>query len=116
MKKISAIAGLALVLAALVGACGKPQQAKLPDVEKDTGSQDMGGGEEAAAAPKDASEKPAGEAEMREKCCVTCKTSASKDRSGTPQDQLPCSDFTADLSPWCLEYFRAHPTKASECQ
>jgi len=109
-----ALAGLSLAASLFVGACGKPKQAEVPDADKDTGSQDMAGGEETAQKPEDA--KPEGEGEMKTKCCASCSDAAKADRSGASPDQIPCSDFTAALSPWCLEYFRAHPTKAAECQ
>jgi len=114
MKKLSSVlAGLLFTSAFFVAACGQPKQAEVPDVDKDTGGEDMAA-EPTAAEPTEA--KPAEAAEMREKCCASCKEALATDRSGTSPDQIPCADFTAALSPWCLEYFRANPTKASECQ
>ncbi|HVK64488.1 MAG TPA: hypothetical protein VM694_08440 [Polyangium sp.] len=115
MKKVSsAIVGLFFVSSLLVAACSKPKQAEVPDVDKDTGGQDMAG-EEAAPKPEE-NAKPEGEGDMKQKCCASCKEALATDRSGTAPDQIPCADFTAVLSPWCLEYFRSNPTKASECQ
>lgn len=115
MKKVSsALVGLFFAGSLLVAACSPPKQAEVPDVDKDTGGQDMAP-EEGAAKPEEAA-KPAGDGDMKQKCCASCKEALSTDRSGTSPDQIPCADFTAALSPWCLEYFRANPTKASECQ
>ncbi|UQA61588.1 hypothetical protein [Polyangium aurulentum] len=113
-KELSALAGMFLAASLLVAACGKPKQAEVPDVDKETAGPDMAGQEEAPK-PEEAA-KPEGEGEMRDKCCASCKEAVKTDRSGAAPDQIPCADFTAALSPWCLEYFRAHPTKASECQ
>jgi len=113
-KHFCALVGLSLTISLFGAACGKPKQAEVPDADKDTGSQDMAG-EEAAAKPEEG-DKKVDNAEMRGKCCASCKEAATADRSGTPKDQIPCSDFTAALSPWCLEYFRANPTKASACE
>jgi predicted small lipoprotein YifL len=109
----SAITGLFVAATLFTAACGKPKQAEVPDADKDNGGQDMAG-EETAAKP-DEGDKPAGEGDMREKCCASCQEALKADRSGQAPDQIPCSDFTAAMSPWCLEYFRAHPTKAAEC-
>ncbi|MDI1427907.1 hypothetical protein [Polyangium sorediatum] len=115
MKKVSsALVSLFFASSLLVAACSKPKQAEVPDVDKDTGGQDMAGEETAPKPEEDA--KPAGEGDMKQKCCASCKEALATDRSGTPPDQIPCADFTATLSPWCLEYFRSNPTKASECQ
>ncbi|MDI3287123.1 hypothetical protein [Polyangium sp. 15x6] len=116
MKKVSsALVGLFFAGSLLIAACSPPKQAEVPDVDKDTGGQDMAG-EEAAPKPVEEGEKPADAGEMKQKCCASCKEALATDRSGTSPDQIPCADFTAALSPWCLEYFRANPTKASECQ
>ena len=74
------------------------------------------GGEEAA--PKPASSAAAGEAsaDMMAKCCTACKEGLAKDRTGAAPNTIPCADFTAQLTPWCLEHFNAHPTMASECK
>jgi predicted small lipoprotein YifL len=101
------------VLAFASAGCGKPKQAEVPDADKETGSADMAG-EEAATKPAE-DDKPAGENDMRDKCCASCQEALKTDRSGQAADQIPCADFTAAMSPWCLEYFRAHPTKAAEC-
>ncbi len=114
MKKVSsALVGLFFAASLLIAACGQPKQAEVPDADKEAGAEDMAGEETAAKPEEDA--KPEGEGDMREKCCVSCKDALKADRSGTAPDQIPCADFTAGLSPWCLEYFRSHPTKASEC-
>jgi hypothetical protein len=111
---IAAAFAAAVVVAA---ACGKPpKQAEVPDVDKGSGV-DMAGEE---AAPKPASstsaEASASEADMRAKCCAACKEGLSKDRTGAAPNAIPCADFTAQLSPWCLEHFRAHPTMAADCK
>jgi len=111
---------LALAFAAvptILAACsGPPKQAEAPDVEKETGSEDMapapgegGGSEQAATAAPE-------QGEMREKCCAECKAGMAKDRSGSSPDSVPCADFTDTLSPWCLEHFRSQPVMASKCQ
>src|SRR5690349_20378220 len=113
-KSVSMLAGLLFVISLLAASCGgQPKQAEVPDADKETSGPDMAG-EEAAQNPDES--KPAGEGEMREKCCSSCKEALATDRSGSSPDQIPCVEFTAALSPWCLEYFRSHPTKASECQ
>ncbi|MDC3952322.1 hypothetical protein [Polyangium jinanense] len=117
MKKVSsALVGLFFAGSLLIAACSQPKQAEVPDVDKDTGGQDMAGEETAAKPEEGEGAKPAGEADLKQKCCASCKEALATDRSGTAPDQIPCADFTAALSPWCLEYFRANPTKASECQ
>lgn len=108
----------AAVPVVLVAACGKPpKQAEVPDVDKGTGV-DMGAEE---AAPKPVSSAAAGEAapseaDMKAKCCAACKEGLAKDRTGASPTTIPCADFTAQLTPWCLEHFRAHPAMASECK
>jgi predicted small lipoprotein YifL len=100
-------------IALLVFACGKPKQAEVPDAEKDVGGPDLAA-EETATKPNE--DKPATNEDLRAKCCASCKEGLAADRSGGAPDTIPCSDFTANLSPWCLEFFRANPTKASECK
>lgn len=100
-------------------ACGgPPKQAEVADVDKESGV-DMASGEDTAAPPTASAAAAAGagegEQEMRAKCCVECKAGAEKDRSGAAKSTIPCADFTAILSPWCLEHFRGHPTMASQC-
>lgn len=117
MKKVSsALVGLFVTSALLVAACGQPKQAEVPDALGDTGAADMAGEEAAPKPVEEGDAKPEGEGDMKQKCCASCKEALATDRSGTPPDQIPCADFTAALSPWCLEYFRENPTKASECQ
>jgi hypothetical protein len=115
--RLGALALVASFLGLSVSACGgPPKQAEVADVDKGTGV-DMGGAEESAAPPA-ASAAGAGEGEqdMRAKCCVECKASAAKDRSGAAKSTIPCTDFTATLPPWCLEHFRGHPAMASQCE
>jgi hypothetical protein len=113
-KPWSALAGLFFATSLLVAACGgQPKQSEVPDADKEAAGEDMAGEE---TAQKPAEGKPEGEGDMRNKCCASCKEALATDRSGASPDQIPCADFTSGLSPWCLEYFRAHPTKASECQ
>lgn len=115
MNNLSRSFAASLVALALFAfACGKPKQAEVPDADKETGGADMAA-EETAVKPTE--EKPAASnEELRAKCCASCKEGLAGDRSGAAPDTIPCSDFTAQLSPWCLEYFRANPTKASECK
>jgi len=114
MKNLSRSLAVSLVVVALsVFACGKPKQSEVPDAEKETAGPDMAA-EETATKPNE--EKPATNEELRAKCCASCKEGLAADRSGAAPDTIPCSDFTANLSPWCLEFFRANPTKASECK
>lgn len=112
-KPLATITGLFLVASLSLFGCGKPKQAEVPDVDKEGAGPDMAGDEAAAKAGDD--DKPAGESDMRDKCCASCDEAMKADRSGQSADQIPCADFTSAMSPWCLEYFRAHPTKASEC-
>ncbi len=117
MKNLSRSLAVTLVALALFAfACGKPKQAEVPDADKETGSADMAGDDEAAVKPVEGADKPAANEDLRSKCCASCKDGMAADRSGTAADQIPCSDFTSTLSPWCLEFFRANPMKASECQ
>lgn len=99
-----------------VGCGGPPKQAEVPDVDQGSGV-DMAG-EEAAPIPKAADEPAAAPSadEMHTKCCAACKEGLSKDKTGAKAEAIPCSDFTAELSPWCLEHFRDKPTMASECK
>lgn len=115
MKNLSrSFAASLVVLALFVFACGKPKQAEVPDADKETGGPDLAA-EDTTAKPTE--EKPAASNEdLRTKCCASCKEGLAADRSGAAPDTIPCADFTANLSPWCLEYFRANPTKASECK
>lgn len=111
-------AGFVLVLGAVLAACGgPPKQAEVPDVENGSGV-DMGAEEPSAApvASSQASAKTEDEEKMHAKCCDACKAGLAKDRTGAAPNTIPCSDFTADLSPWCLEHFRSRPTMASECK
>jgi hypothetical protein len=95
--------------------CGKPpKQAEAPDVMKG-GDVDMAA-EEVGAKPATAEELAAKEAKTKVDCCVNCLEGLSKDRSGDSPDKIPCADFTAQLNPLCLEFFRSHPIKASECK
>jgi hypothetical protein len=115
-NELSALAGFFLVGSLLTAACGgAPKQAEVADPNKESAGPDMAG-EEEAAKPAEEGAKPAGEADMREKCCASCSEAVKTDRSGATPDKIPCADFTAALSPWCLEYFRAHPTMAAECK
>lgn len=112
------VAWSTIAVAVVLSACGKPpKQAEVPDVLKGAG-EDMAGEE---AAPKPAASAAAGAAapsdtEMKTKCCVACKEGIAKDRTGASPTTIPCADFTAQLTPWCLEHFRAHPIMASECK
>ncbi|MBK9261070.1 MAG: hypothetical protein IPM54_14845 [Polyangiaceae bacterium] len=116
MKNLSRSLAVPFVaLALLAFACGKPKQSEVPDADKDMAGPDMAA-DEPAAKPAEADEKPATNEDLRAKCCATCKEGLAADRSGSAPDQIPCSDYTDKLSPWCLEFFRANPTKASECQ
>gem|GEM_PF-2942758 len=115
MKNMSRSVAIVLVaLALLAFACGKPKQSEVPDADKETGGPDLAA-EDTTAKPVEAGEKPATNEELRTKCCASCKEGLAADRSGSAPDQIPCSDYTDKLSPWCLEFFRANPTKASEC-
>jgi hypothetical protein len=104
-------------LALVVGCGAPPKQAEAPDVEQGAGV-DMAG-EEAAPTPKPTDEEavaaPSAD-EMHAKCCVACKAGLEKDRTGAKPESIPCSDFTAELTPWCLEHFRDKPTMASACK
>lgn len=104
---------LVSLIALFVFACGKPKQSEVPDADKDMGGADMAA-EETNVKPSD--EKPAPNEEMRTKCCAACNEGLAADKSGAAPDTIPCADFTANLSPFCLEFFRANPMKASECK
>jgi hypothetical protein len=113
MKNLSRCLAVPFVAVALVAfACGKPQRSEVPDAEKDTAGPDMAA-EETAAKPD---EKAPPNEDLRAKCCASCKEGLAADRSGSAPDTIPCADYTANLSPWCLEFFRANPMKASECK
>jgi hypothetical protein len=117
MRKTS-FAWLSLALSsALLAACATaPKQAAVAEIPESKG-EDMAG-TEAAPTPK-ADDAPAAAPEagdMHEKCCVACKEGLAADRSGAKPDTIPCADFTATLTPWCLEHFRGKPTMASECK
>ena len=114
MKNLSRSIAVPLVAIALFAfACGKPKQSEVPDADKETAGPDLAG-EDTTAKPD--VEKPAANENMRAKCCAACKEGLAADRSGAAPDTIPCSDFTSNLSFVCLEYFRANPTKASECK
>lgn len=107
---------VAASLALVAGCGGPPKQAEVPDVDQGSGV-DMAS-EEPAPAPVAADEQAAAPSadEMHAKCCVACQEGLAKDRTGAKPESIPCSDFTAELSPWCLEHFRDKPTMASECK
>jgi hypothetical protein len=112
-SRLGALVLAASSIALMASACGgPPKQAEAPDVEKESGV-DMAATADSSGAP---AETGGGEQEMRSKCCVECKAGAAKDRTGAQKSSIPCADFTDTLSPWCLEHFRAHPAKASECE
>jgi hypothetical protein len=116
-RSLDSRAWLAVVaLGIALTSCAKPKQAEVPDVDKGSGV-DMAG-EEPQAKPATTSEAAAEPAvsEMKAKCCASCKEGLAKDRTGAAANTIPCADFTAQLSPWCLEHFRAHPMMASECK
>lgn len=114
MKNLSRSIAVPLVAVALFAfACGKPKQSEVPDADKETGGPDLAA-EETGTNPD--AEKPAANEDMRAKCCASCKEGLAADRSGADPTTIPCSDYTANLSFVCLEYFRANPTKASECK
>ncbi len=119
MRPISRIFAAVIVTGiAALAACGKPpKQAEVPDVDKGSG-EDMAGEEPATkpAASATAGASAPSEDEMKTKCCVACKEGLAKDRTGAAANTIPCADFTAQLSPWCLEHFRSHPMMASECK
>jgi len=107
----------------LAGACGAPKQAAIPEIEDesglDTGDAPSSGAdstEEGGADDSGADTLEDEDAAMHEKCCVNCLEALAKDKSPATPDEMPCADFTTQLSPWCLVHFRDVPTKASECQ
>jgi hypothetical protein len=109
----------AFALGMLLVACGgPPKQADVPEIVDDGSGADMAG-EQAAPTPLSSAEAGAAkpnEEEMHAKCCDACKAGLAKDRTGSAPNTIPCADFTAELSPWCLEHFRGRPTMASECK
>jgi hypothetical protein len=111
-----------LVAVALVAACAPPKQAPLPEIgedsELDPGASAPKSDGEAAGPAEEGGEDPVADekAAMHEKCCQNCLEALAKDKSGMSADELPCADYTTELSPWCLEHFRDNPTKVSECQ
>jgi hypothetical protein len=94
-------------------ACGKPKQSEVPDADKDPGGADIAPEETSGNINED---KPAANEDMRARCCGECKKGLADDRSGAAADTIPCGDFTSTLGMVCLEFFRANPTKASECK
>ncbi|MBI4704663.1 MAG: hypothetical protein HY744_26470 [Deltaproteobacteria bacterium] len=109
----TAIGAVALALSVSFWGCGgKVKQAAPPRIE-DPGHQDMEASEPEPA-PTATAKKEDDESRKAE-CCAQCKKGLSLDRTRQKPEQIPCADFTADLDPFCLSYFRAHPMKAAEC-
>lgn len=117
LRSVLVVVALGVASASFVTACGgAPKQAEVPDVTTDTGV-DMAGGDDSSGPPPGEAGDAKQEADaMRAKCCAECAAGLAKDRTGQPADKIPCSDFTDDLSPWCLEHFRGKPAMASECK
>jgi predicted small lipoprotein YifL len=111
--KLTAIVLVSLSAALAAGGCGgPPKQAEVPDADKESGV-DIAPTE--AAPGEGSATPPAGEDEMRSKCCTECKAALTKDRSGAAPDTIPCADYSS-LSPWCREHFLAKPAMAASCQ
>lgn len=115
LHKLLAAVAVSFVLASSLPGCHTkpPKQVEAPDALVDKGA-DMSGGEDKSGDA--ASADDSGVEKMREKCCKQCKAALAKDRSGGKPETIPCSDFTADLDPFCLEHFRGKKTMASECK
>lgn len=113
LSKLCAAVTVAFACALALPACSTkpPKQAETPDALADKGSADMQGG----AADPDAKLQPVIE-DMPKKCCGQCKAALAKDRTGAKPETIPCVDFTADLDPGCLDYFRGKKVMASECK
>jgi hypothetical protein len=118
LDKLAAAAAIVLSAALVLPACGKPpKQAEAPDAlaEKGDGA-DMSHGEDRSGDIKGPVGEKSGAEKMHEKCCGQCKAAVAGDRSGGKPETIPCTDFTAGLDPFCLEYFRGKKTMASECK
>lgn len=116
IAKLAAAASLVLAASLALSACGKPpKQVEAPDALVDKGA-DMSHGEDRGGDIKTPAGEKSGEEKMREKCCGQCQKAAASDRSGSKPETIPCTDFTAGLDPFCLEYFRGKKTMASECK
>ncbi len=76
----------------------------------------MSTGEDTSGNIKVNAGEKSGAEKMHEKCCGQCKAAAAADRSGGKPETIPCTDFTAGLDPFCLEYFRGKKTMAAECK
>lgn len=116
--KLFAAPLFALGLALVVASCGgkPPKQAEAPDALNDKGA-DMQTGQEGNGG--DVTQKAgnkSGEEAMHDKCCGECKAGMAKDRSGSAAKDIPCTDFTNDLDPFCLEHFRGRKTMAADCK
>ena len=116
LSRTAAAAALVLAAAILQPACAKPpKQAEVPDALNDKGA-DMSHGEDTGGDVKSAPGEKSGQEKMREKCCGQCKAALAGDRSGGKPEAIPCTDFTAGLDAFCLEYFRGKKTMAAECK
>jgi hypothetical protein len=117
MRSAFAACPLVVALVLSVAACKSkpPRQAEAPDALADKGADMSTGAEPGADVKSDPNEKSGAE-KMREKCCGQCKAALASDRSGSKPDAVPCTDYTAGLDPFCLEYFRGKKTMASECK
>jgi hypothetical protein len=93
-----------------------PRQAESAEDVTDKGGADMATGQDSSGEVKTDPNEKTGAQKMHDKCCGQCKAAAAADRSGGKLDQIPCTDFTAGLDPFCLEHFRGKKTMASECK
>ncbi len=116
-KLISGAAGL-LGLGVLLAACNMkaPRQAEAADALNEKGGADMSHGEDGSGNMKAIPVDEKAAEKMQDKCCGQCKAAMAKDRTGQPATAIPCSDFTADLDPFCLEHFRGKKTMAAACK
>jgi hypothetical protein len=116
-RTIQTFAAFTLAASLFAAACSTkpPKQVESPDALADKGGADMSSGQDGSGNVAPAATGKSGEDQMRERCCGECKTALAKDRSGGAPNTIPCADFS-DLSPVCLEHFRAKKAMASECK
>ena len=110
---------IAVLLAAVAAGCSSNvKQQRPPRIEDEDETAAMGEGEDMA--PQESTtlepvkEKKITPEEQKGMCCTECEKARQNDRSGDDPTKIPCVDFTADLTPKCLKWFRKNPIMASE--
>lgn len=113
-RPLVVLAAGAFALGSFAVGCGKVEQVRPPRIE-DTGDEDIAAEPEGKdLAPVE--EKKLTPEEQKQACCKECVTGLDNDRTGQKAEEIPCADFTAELSETCLKWFRDNPTKASDAR